>query len=111
MMTNSIFLYSAFGRFHSPASRFIRSSNHSNNITFSFYQRIERGNGKLWRTHENDSQVFVIAHCCEDNFLRSKPLKKLFRILNSFDKPNIEINFCLLYTSDAADERSSVDLG
>src|SRR5678815_5799150 len=53
------------------------------------------------RQHDPDVRYKMLAEA-EAMLLRAQPTMPLY---------NNATNFCLLYTSDAADERSSVDLG
>ena len=65
-----------------------------------------RGLGDVYKRQMQGSSIYPISSYIEDFNLIC------FSIANGeFSQTRIRIHTCLLYTSDAADERSSVDLG
>ena len=66
-----------------------------------------------WTT-ERKGELYLNTYTTEDKKITRKPVFMLDKILSmsySADGRNMIFSGCLLYTSDAADERSSVDLG
>ena len=79
---------------------------------------------KLFRASKIIDELFLEQVYSKNNQLKSQLISDLSNKSIIFDKPELKLEFehklelfnimfgpCLLYTSDAADERSSVDLG
>ncbi len=71
--------------------------------------------GKDGKTMAHDEMLFIIIHQSYELWFK-QVLFEVNSIIEIMDKPRVNDNSgdmqaCLLYTSDAADERSSVDLG
>ena len=43
-----------------PSHRLVGLSNHGNNVVSAVQKCLQRAYGKLWRSHENDSQIFFL---------------------------------------------------
>ena len=65
-----------------------------------------RGLGDVYKRQPFElKKLFISSEFADDNCGANLPLSMLLKLFFAW------INICLLYTSDAADERSSVDLG
>ena len=65
-------------------------------------QKIQRENYPLEITFKNKSKLDSLQHLIQGKIIDGEKKEPL---------QSVNISICLLYTSDAADERSSVDLG
>ena len=66
------------------------------------------GNEKLFAINQEKNAIYMNPDATDDDFMKAAELEAEFGEMGGYEA---EADACLLYTSDAADEEDSVDLG